>query len=229
MTVKPMKSANATFGGTPSKQPAEQRSAGENQARPPLGTADAELERARWGRCEEESAAPEAPAPVRRLQRARRGEPLTGVVRRIDDPERESGLIERPVSRRPSSGRARAARLLGDRAGASSGDWRCLEWDPGQKERRPKRNSKVTIAQLTGDGNLIRQNGPDAWLPEAGDFVHRMARLLAQGLGFERCRSLCLRSSSAALAVAEAGETKLVAVSGPLGSMTNVLRRAGLE
>jgi hypothetical protein len=219
-----MKSANATFGGTPSKQPAEQRPAGESPARLPQDArARTELERAGWGRCEE-STRPPAPAAAGHPPE----EPQTGVVRTLDDPERQSGLIARPRSR-PSSGRMRAARLLAEQTGDNSGEWRCLEWDQGQRGRRPKRNSKVTIVQLTWDGDLIRQNGPDSWLPEAGDFVHRMARLLAQGLGFERCRSLCLRSSSAALAVAEAGDTKVVAVSGPSPSMTNVLRRAGLE
>jgi hypothetical protein len=82
--------------------------------------------------------------------------------------------------------------------------------------------------QLSRGGDLVRQNGPDTWLPEAGDFVHRMSRLVAQGLGFERCRALYLRSSNAVLTVAEAGE-KVMAVSGPVCSMTNVLRRAGLE
>jgi hypothetical protein len=87
----------------------------------------------------------------------------------------------------------------------------------------------VTIVQLSKNGDLIRQNGPDAWLPEAGDFVQRMSRLLAQGLGFERCRSLCLKGATSVLAVTEAGDSKVVAVSGPVRSMTNVLRRAGIE
>jgi hypothetical protein len=82
--------------------------------------------------------------------------------------------------------------------------------------------------QLSSGGDLVRQNGPDAWLPEAGDFMHRMAGLVAQGLGFDQCRSLCLKSPNAVLTVAEAGPN-VVAVTGPVGSMTNVLRRAGLE
>jgi hypothetical protein len=87
----------------------------------------------------------------------------------------------------------------------------------------------VTIVQLSKNGDLLRQNGPDAWLPEAGDFVQRMSRLLAQGLGFRRCRSVCLKGASAVLAVTEAGDSHVVAVSGPVRSLGNVLRRAGLE
>lgn len=91
------------------------------------------------------------------------------------------------------------------------------------------RNTKVTIAQLSRNGDLIRQNGPDVWLPEAADFVQRMSRLLAQGLGFERCRSVCLKGSSSVLTVTEAGDTKVVAVTGPVRSMAKVLERAGIE
>jgi hypothetical protein len=111
-----------------------------------------------------------------------------------------------------------------------SGAWRCLEaWTQPSKERRQQRDAKVTIVQLSTNGDLIRQNGPDTWLPEAGDFVQRMSRLLAQGLGFERCRSVCLKGASSVLTVTEAGETNVVAVTGPVRSMANVLRRAGLE
>ncbi|HTV23660.1 MAG TPA: hypothetical protein VMG12_33450, partial [Polyangiaceae bacterium] len=114
-------------------------------------------------------------------------------------------------------------------AAPGSSEWRCLEeWGQPSKERR-MRSSKVTIVQLSKNGDLVRQNGPDAWLPEAGDFIQRMSRLLAHGLGFERCRSLCLKGASSVLTITEAGDTKVVAVSGPARSMANVLRRAGLE
>jgi hypothetical protein len=67
------------------------------------------------------------------------------------------------------------------------------------------------------------------WLPDAADFVHRMALLVAQGLGFDRRRGVCLRSATAVLPVSEAGPTRVVAVSGPQRRMSNVLRRVGLE
>jgi hypothetical protein len=107
--------------------------------------------------------------------------------------------------------------------------WRCLEWGQPSREERPRRNPKVTIVQLSANGELVRQNGPEEWLPEAGDFMHRMSALVARGLGFERCRSICLKSPSAALAVSEAAEGKTMVVSGPHRSLANVLRRAGLE
>ena len=61
------------------------------------------------------------------------------------------------------------------------------------------------------------------------DFTPYDLVLLAQGLGFERCRSVCLKGASSALTVTEAGDTKVVVVNGPVRSMANVLRRAGLE
>jgi hypothetical protein len=79
------------------------------------------------------------------------------------------------------------------------------------------------------NGRLIRQTGESSWLPEAGDFVHRMALLVAQGLGYDRCRGVCLRNQTAVLSVVEAGPTKVVAVAGPASQMPNVLRRMGLE
>jgi hypothetical protein len=163
------------------------------------------MERGRWGRCEDDTPEPPAPAPVSRGAE----EPRTGVVRRLNPPRE----------------RSREAQRTND-----SGDWRCLEaWSQPSKVRRSRRNAKVTIVQLSKNGDLIRQNGPDAWLPEAGDFVQRMSRLLAQSLGFERCRSLCLKGQSSALSITEAGDSKIVAVSGPSSSMANVLRRAGIE
>lgn len=109
--------------------------------------------------------------------------------------------------------------------------WRCLDSGrtPGERRRRRARPpAEVSIAQLSSSGDLLRQSGPDAWLPDAADFMHRMSGLLARGLGFERCRSVCLKGQRAVLSVAEAG-TKRVAVTGPMLAMTNVLRRAGLE
>jgi hypothetical protein len=107
-----------------------------------------------------------------------------------------------------------------------------LEWKaPGKPQRRPRPEpaaAKVTIVQLSGAGELLRQNGPDGWLPEASDFMHRMSTLLARSLGFAECRSLCLRNESAVLAVSSVGSSKVVAVSGPARSMANVLSRVGM-
>jgi len=134
---------------------------------------------------------------------------------------RPSPAVAQPAQREPGHE---------PQAGRSSSEWRCLEtWSQPIKQRRQRRNAKVTIVQLSKHGDLIRQNGPDAWLPEASDFVQRMSGLLAQGLGFERCRSVCLKGASSVLQVTEAGDTHVVAVSGPARSMANVLRRAGLE
>jgi hypothetical protein len=176
-----------------------------------------------WGRCEEEAPAPAPPAPA---QSASKEEPRTGVVRRFSLRSRASLPAARPAPS-PIEGREHARE---SQPAGSPGEWRCLEaWSQPSKERRQRRSAKVTIVQLSMNGDLIRQNGPDAWLPEAGDFVQRMSRLLAQGLGFERCRSVCLKSASSVLGVTEAGENRVVAVTGPVRSMTNVLRRAGLE
>jgi len=244
-----MKSSNLSFGGAPPKQPQRQHSPSESQTRVSAG-AEARGERGRWASCEG-TALPEPPlvrarrveppTPVR-LQAERRAEvpasadePRTGVVRRVDFSSGERGDGSRmPARRAPASGRREqqatppSAPAESEPGAGSSGDWSCLEWGQPAKERRGKRNSKVTIVQLSSGGDLVRQNGPDAWLPEASDFMHRMAGLVAQGLGFEQCRSLCLKSASAVLTIAEAGPN-VVAVSGPVGSMTNVLRRAGLE
>ena len=114
-----------------------------------------------------------------------------------------------------------------------TGGWSCLEWKAaGKPPRRPRVEAtaaKVTIVQLSSEGQLIRQNGPDGWLPEAGDFMHRMSTLLARSLGFGECRSLCLRNESSVLAVSAVGSSKVVAVSGPARSMANVLSRVGMS
>lgn len=137
-------------------------------------------------------------------------EPRTGVVRRIE--------VE------PARSRAERA----EPAPKSSGAWRCLEWGEPSKRTAP-RAPEVSISQLSTGGHVLRQTGPDPWLPDATGFVHRMARLVAQGLGAERCRGVYLRGSAAALSVSEAGPGRVVGVSGPLCRMNNVLRRVGLE
>ncbi len=233
-----MKSYSATFGGTPSKREQGHRAPSQSQTRASTQV-DTKVERGRWASCEG-NALPEAPAArrVEETQSPRRvspdAEPRTGVVRRVDFSAGERGATRAaPASGRRAQRPTPAVAPQGsDSAPGSAGDWSCLEWGRSDKERpsprRGKRNSKVTIAQLSRDGDLLRQNGPDAWLPEAGHFMHRMAGLVAQGLGFEQCRSVCLKSATAVLTVAEAGNN-VVAVSGPSSSMSNVLRRAGLE
>jgi hypothetical protein len=152
--------------------------------------------------------------------------------RRDTDLARRPSDVARPASERrpirsseePRTGVVRRVETRG---------WSCLEWKaPGKPPRRPRADApaaKVTIVQLSGEGELLRQNGPDGWLPEAGQFMHRMSTLLARSLGFEECRSLCLRNETAVLAVSSAGSSKVVAVSGPARSMANVLRRAGMS
>lgn len=237
-----MSSFNASPGGAPPAQPSRPRRAGESHARiARTPTPSGARQHGGWARCEEEIAAEEiaaeniaaaniaaeVPAAAAPPKVASTEEPRTGVVRRMN---------LRPGARPGSSGaRAPASSVRPERSrdgqrDSTPSDWRCLEeWSQPAKERRPRRNAKVTIVQLSRSGDLVRQNGPDAWLPEAGDFVQRMSRLLAQGLGFERCRSLCLKGPNTVLTVTEAGDTKLVAVTGPVRSMSNVLRRAGLE
>lgn len=153
---------------------------------------------------------------LRGSQRPASEEPRTGVVRRVD------------VSRAtPTSD---AARKTPPRLAASaSGAWRCLEWGERPSQRPPQRDPEVSIAQVSTSGRVLRHTGPDEWLPDAADFVHRMALLVAQGLGFDRCRGVCLRSATAALAVSEAGPSRVVGVAGPERRMSNVLRRVGLE
>ena len=160
----------------------------------------------------------------------------------VREPEPRASEPARSQSR-PGDG----ARPVGERRVAREGDeprtgvvrrvdaggWRCLEWkEPGKQPRRRRAETsatKVTIVQLTAEGELLRQDGPDGWLPEAGDFTHRMSTLLARTLGFAQCRSLCLKNQDAVLAVSSVGNSKVVAVSGPTRSLANVLRRAGLQ
>lgn len=223
-----MSSANASPGGPRPAEPVRSPRSGESHTRMTRSPTPAAppARHHGWARCED--APPAEPPPAARAAAPALGEePRTGVVRRMDP--RAGARRPAPVhGQAPSEGRA-VGPASEPRDGSPSG-WACLEaWRQPARERRPRRNAKVTIAQLSRSGDLVRQNGPDAWLPEAGDFMQRMSRLLAQGLGYERCRSLCLKGSSAALTVTEAGESKVVAVTGPLRSMVNVLRRAGLE
>jgi hypothetical protein len=155
----------------------------------------------------------------------------TGVVRKVVVPAGLSPALpsQSGVGLCSESSETRGSR---DAAREDMRAWRCLEWAdrPSQRPAKPNsKNSKVSIVQLSMSGRLLRQTGPSQWLPEASDFVHRMALLVAQGLGFDHCRAVCLRNQSAVLSVTEAGPTKIVAVSGPPRQMPNVLRRMGLE
>ncbi len=153
-------------------------------------------------------------------------EPRTGVVRKVKlAASRPAPSTAAPRRAAPKT----APPTAHSKSDEDTGAWRCLEWGERPSQRPPKRHASVSVAQLSTSGQLIRQDGPDAWLPEAGDFVHRMALLVAQGLGFDRCRAVCLRGPNAVLSVSEAGATKVVAVTGPVPPMANVLRRAGLE
>jgi hypothetical protein len=152
----------------------------------------------------------------------------------VGGPAPARGPSEAP---RPSSERRTGADADEPRTGVvrrmEASGWRCLEWKaPGKRPRRRRAQpspAKVTIVQLSARGDLLRQNGPAGWLPEASDFMHRMSTLLARSLGVGECRSLCLRNESAVLAVSSVGDSKVVAVSGPTQSMANVLKRVGLS
>lgn len=187
---------------------------------------------------------------------ARSEEPRTGVVRKVNVQERKtsgstltseerreagSGIRARAsipssspssrslISNSPTSSRSGVPAPRGDRPASRSSDWSCLEWGERKSEPSSAAAPRVSIAQITSDGELLRQSGPDEALPETAEFVHRVSTLIAQSLGFKRCRAFCLRGRSAALSVSEAGHGKVVSVTGPLRQMTNVLRRMELE
>jgi len=147
-----------------------------------------------------------------------RQEPRTGVVRKL------SARVPEPRSAPPRANRSSGVRL----AQRLSGGWRCLE--PKQpEEQRPRRASSVSIAQVSLNGECLRHSGPDEWLPEAAEFVHRAALLVAQGLGFERCRSVCLQGSQSVLQVSDAGPSTITGVTGPVRQLSGVLRSRGLK
>lgn len=177
-------------------------------------------------------AAPEAAHSARPL----RDEPRTGVVRKVEARSERAEPARAPQEKRSfASGivrrvePAKAGKETLDRA--KSRAWRCLEWAavPEKAPRSEPPAPRVSIAQITTHGALMRQSGPDEALPETAGFMHRVSTLVAQGLGFRRCRALCLRGPESAISVARAGATKVVGVSGPVLDMTNVLRRMDLE
>lgn len=168
-----------------------------------------------------------ATEPARSPRRTPTSEPRTGVVRRIAPTDRsdmhhassQSGISPRRASR---------AKVKSEAPAPQRRDWRCLEWPTTPSQRPAGAAPEISIAQLA-KGGVQRQSGPAEWLPEAADFVHRMASKVAAGLGFSRCRTLCLRASSSALSVTEASSSTIMSVTGPIRHMGNVLRRAGLE
>jgi hypothetical protein len=138
-------------------------------------------------------------------------EPRTGVVRKV---------VAAP-------GQVRAIAALRPRRPAR--DWRCLEPAQPEPRRAVKRDSSVSIAQVSLQGERLRQSGPDEWLPEAAEFVHRAALLVAQGLGFERCCSVCLQGPRMVLSVTDASRSTITGVAGPARQLSNVLRKRGLK
>jgi hypothetical protein len=172
-----------------------------------------------------------APRSIHEEPSSTHEEPRTGVVRKVETPSASPARRRRDVSasgivaRRPAPSAASEQLDL-----AKSRAWRCLEWAAahGPAPSEPAAPS-VSIAQVSIDGRVLRQSGPNETLPETAEFVHRVSTLIAQGLGFGHCRALCLRGPAGALSVTEAGPSKIVSVSGPLRQMTNVLRRMDLE
>jgi hypothetical protein len=237
-----MKRANLPFGSRKPEREPEARRPGESHTR--LASA----------RPLDRRAIPQRPAPAAEAGSRRpryvadSEEPRTGVVRRIDVPSTRarpspaaaagagSSVARRADARgpiEPASAPKPGAHPRDHRQHGGARDetraWRCLEWGQPAKEPRPRRDPEVSIAQLSATGALLRQNGPDTSLPETGEFMHKMASLIAQGFGYVRCQSVCLKAQGTALSVSEVGGAKVMAVSGPLRSMNNVLRRAGLQ
>jgi len=167
-----------------------------------------------------------------------REEPRTGVVRKASAHlSAQSSAAQAsaaqasavPPSAVPPSAVPRSKRDSGVRlAQRASSSWRCLE--PAQpEEHRSRSGSSVSIAQVSLEGRCLRQSGPDEWLPEAAEFVHRAALLVAQGLGFERCRSVCLQGRETVLSVSDSGPGTITGVTGPARQLANVLRSRGLK
>jgi hypothetical protein len=165
------------------------------------------------------------------------GEPRTGVVRKVEHgtsaasvrPKRPSkkGFASGIVRRLSAPAMADSPELEREKSRA----WRCLEWAAVPDKPAPSEPPapRVSIAQITAEGQLVRQSGPNEALPEMVQFIHLMSARIAQGLGFTRCRVLCLRGDRSALSVARASASRVVGVTGPLHDMSNVLRRMDLE
>jgi hypothetical protein len=107
--------------------------------------------------------------------------------------------------------------------------WRCLEADPRKPAERPSQQALISTSQLSFQGDRLRHSGPHEWLPDATEFVHRASHLIARGLGFELCRSVCLQGPASVFSVSIAGNNAVVGVTGPARPMSNVLRQRGLR
>jgi len=59
--------------------------------------------------------------------------------------------------------------------------------------------------------------------------ARQAVRRLAQGLGFERCRSVCLQGRETVLSVSDSGPGTITGVTGPARQLANVLRSRGLK
>jgi hypothetical protein len=150
----------------------------------------------------------EAEAPTRASQSPSE-EPRTSVVRKVD-PQRAAAARRQSVA-------------------PSTRGWRCLEAGQPAARSPSERDPSISIAQVSTNGERVRHSGPDQWLPEAAEFVHRAALLVAHGLGFERCLSVCLRGPDSVLSVSDAGPTTIMSVAGPVAQMSNVLRKRGIK
>jgi hypothetical protein len=109
-------------------------------------------------------------------------------------------------------------------------EWRCLELGQTEPPRQGRPgDSRVSISQLSISGERVRHSGSAEWLPDTTEFVHRAALLVAQGLGFERCRSVCLQGARSVLAVSDAGPSTVTGVTGPSEQLSKLLRQRGLK
>jgi len=136
-------------------------------------------------------------------------EPRTSVVRKVDP--RHAAPSQRPS------------------VAPSTRGWRCLDSAQPAARSASERDPSISIAQVSTNGERVRHSGPDAWLPDAAEFVHRVALLVAHDLGFERCLSVCLRGPTSVLSVSDAGPTTIMSVAGPVAQLSNVLRKRGIK
>jgi hypothetical protein len=104
-----------------------------------------------------------------------------------------------------------------------------LEADSRQQSDRPTGEALVSTAQLSFQGERLRHSGPHEWLPDETEFVNRASHLIARGLGFELCRSVCLQGAASVFSVSIAASSTVVGVAGPARPMSNVLRQRGLR
>jgi hypothetical protein len=89
----------------------------------------------------------------------------------------------------------------------------------------------VSQVMLSEKGRLLNSTrGPDdELLAETVGFTHRLATLTARALGFTGCRSMYLRSATAAIIVSERDPALVSGIAGKLESLTDALTEVGLE